>query len=290
METLAAQMPNDPDVMRQLGVAYQKLGNTLGNPNAPNVGDFAGALEQFKRAAEVFARATAAHPDNVVFRRNLAVVQSNTADALLALKRPQEALRSMRAARETFLGLAAAVPLNAAGQNDIAVIHSKMGEMLAANGHTREAAAEYAEAVAVHQRLARNDPANESLQAELATDHNRLATAQVELGQRTEAIANHDAAVEMSRALATSNPKDAELRMAYGLSLTGRGDAYALMARRHIAGAPRRSDLEAAERDYAAGVAVFAALDREVPLVGSDAETFTKAKAELARIRGELGR
>jgi len=290
MEALAAQMPNDPDVMRQLGVGYQKLGNTLGNPNAPNVGDSAGALQQFERAAQVFTRATAAYPDNVVFRRNLAVVQSNTADALLALKRPRDALESIRAARAAFLALAASDPMNAAGQNDIAVIHSKMGEMLAANGRTREAAAEYAEAVAVHQRLAAKDPANESLQAELASDHNRLATAQVELGGRQEAMTNHNVAVEMSRALATSNPKDAELRMAYGLSLTGRGDAFALMARRGTPGASRQADLEAAERDYAAGVAVFAAVDRDVPFTGSDAETFTKAKAELARIRAALGR
>ena len=39
METVAAIAPDDVATIRQLGVAYSKLGNQLGNPNYPNVGD-----------------------------------------------------------------------------------------------------------------------------------------------------------------------------------------------------------------------------------------------------------
>ena len=85
METLAASAPNDPANLRQLGVAHQKLGNTLGNPNAPNVGDFAGALTHLERSAAIFREALAAYPTNAVFRRNLGIVHSNTADVLLAI-------------------------------------------------------------------------------------------------------------------------------------------------------------------------------------------------------------
>ena len=51
MESVAAAAPNDVANIRQLGVAYQKLGNTLGNPNAPNVGDTAGALAALDQSA-----------------------------------------------------------------------------------------------------------------------------------------------------------------------------------------------------------------------------------------------
>ena len=50
MESVAAAAPDDVANIRQLGVAYQKLGNTLGNPNAPNVGDTAGALAALERS------------------------------------------------------------------------------------------------------------------------------------------------------------------------------------------------------------------------------------------------
>jgi tetratricopeptide (TPR) repeat protein len=121
MEALSAASPDDPANQRQLGVAYQKLGNTLGNPNAPNVGDFQGGLEQLEKAAVVMRRAIAAHPDNTLFRRILAVVDSNTADVLVALKRPQEALSRMHKAIDGFNALAVADPTNAAAQNDVAI-------------------------------------------------------------------------------------------------------------------------------------------------------------------------
>ena len=82
METVAAIAPDDVATIRQLGVAHSKLGNQLGNPNYPNVGDPAGALVELERAAAVFEKALPAHPTNAVFRRNLAIAHSNIADVL----------------------------------------------------------------------------------------------------------------------------------------------------------------------------------------------------------------
>ena len=55
---VAAAAPDDVANIRQLGVAYQKLGNTLGNPNAPNIGDHAGA----PRGARAIRRRSSATP------------------------------------------------------------------------------------------------------------------------------------------------------------------------------------------------------------------------------------
>ena len=42
MQALAVTAPDDPANLRQLGVAHHKVGNSLGNPNYPNMGDHAG--------------------------------------------------------------------------------------------------------------------------------------------------------------------------------------------------------------------------------------------------------
>ena len=110
MQEVAATAPDDPANQRQLGIAFQKLGTILGNPNAPNLGDFAGALNQMNQSAAIFRRAVAAHPDNASLRRNLAVVQSNTSDVLLALKRPDEALAQLKESLAGFEALATADP------------------------------------------------------------------------------------------------------------------------------------------------------------------------------------
>ena len=76
MQAVASEDSDDPANLRQLGIAYQKLGNALGNPNAPNVGDFAGALEQFTQSAAVFGRAPPHIPRT---RCSAAISQSSTA-------------------------------------------------------------------------------------------------------------------------------------------------------------------------------------------------------------------
>ena len=60
METLRRRHRADIANLRQLGIAYQKLGNSLGNPNYPNVGDSAGGLEQLEKSTAVLERANGA--------------------------------------------------------------------------------------------------------------------------------------------------------------------------------------------------------------------------------------
>ena len=101
MQALAATAPDDPANLRQLGVAHHKVGNVLGNPNYPNLGDHAGALAEMQQSIAVFERASARYPDNAMFKRNLAVARSNTADILTALGRRDEAMaRGAHGARD----------------------------------------------------------------------------------------------------------------------------------------------------------------------------------------------
>src|SRR5690606_31508429 len=128
MEQLAAREPNDPNTLRQLGVAYQRMGNPLGNPNYPNVGDPAGALEYLEKSVDTFLRASEAHPNNALFRRNFAVASSNMADILGALGRHDDALAREEQALGTFEAQAREDPTNAAARNDLAISWYKMGE------------------------------------------------------------------------------------------------------------------------------------------------------------------
>ena len=56
-----------------------------------------------------------------MFRRNLAVAESNAADILFAMKRGDEALARERRSLAVYEAQAAADPTNAAAQNDLAI-------------------------------------------------------------------------------------------------------------------------------------------------------------------------
>ena len=289
METVAAIAPDDVATIRQLGVAHSKLGNQLGNPNYPNVGDPAGALQELERSAAVFEKALPAHPTNAVFRRNLAIANSNIADVLTALKRPAEALARQRHALTSFEALAAADPANVAARNDVAIGLSKVAEMLDASGHTTDAVREFERALAIHQAMAAADPANDTMKLELASDYNRLATTQAKLGARDAALANHTRAVTMSRDLQRENPANVELSVALGLALAGRADAYVGFTK-SPATPTRAADLAAAERDYAESVGIYTALREAGSIKGSDLETLDTNRKALDNVRKELSR
>ena len=287
MQSLTSVAPDDVANIRQLGVAHQKLGNSLGNPNYPNVGDHTAALEQLEKSADVFRRGLGVHPLNGTFRRNLAVVNSNTADVLLALSRRDEALARQREARTEFQALADADPSNVAARNDLAISLSKIAEMLDADGRSAEAVREYEAALDIHLKLATADPHNATWKLELASDYNRLATVQAKRGERDAALGNHSRAVEMTRELRAANPENVELSVAVALGHLGRGDAFAAFGRRGR-GAARRADLTAAERDYLAGIEVLDRLVQQKSIEGTDVKTLEAAREELARIRADL--
>jgi non-specific serine/threonine protein kinase/serine/threonine-protein kinase len=286
-EKLGASAPDDPANLRQLGIAYQKLGNSLGNPNYPNIGDYAGALEQLQRSIAVFERASKLYPDNALFHRNLAVAQSNTADILIALDRRDEALQRQKMALATFQAQAEADPSNAAAKNDLAISVFKIAEMLGASGEHGEALRHFERALSIHQALAAADPENDALRLEVASDYSALALTQAKLGQRTSALASHFLALTTARELSKANPGNVELRVAVALALTGRGDSYIAFASGEK-GSARSDDLRAAERDYAEAVDILSTLQQEGAIEGTDVETLEKARKELTRIRAGL--
>jgi serine/threonine protein kinase/tetratricopeptide (TPR) repeat protein len=310
MEQLAAREPNDPNNLRQLGVAYQKMGNSLGNPNYPNIGDYAGALDQLEKSVEVFRRASAAYPNNALFRRNYAVANSNAADILGALGRPDAALAREQVALETFQAQAREDPTNAAAKNDLAIGWYKMGEMLDARGRTREALVEYEKAVAIHQTLSAADPGNDRARLELASDLAAVGTVQAKLGMRERSLANHSQAVEMARALSAGNADNVELRVSVALALIGRADASALLAgrgdssafanasadRRSLGGgwsgspaksaeSTRAADLASAEHDYVEAIGILEKLQAERAIEGTDVETLQATRKKLEELR-----
>jgi non-specific serine/threonine protein kinase/serine/threonine-protein kinase len=282
MQQLVAASPNDPDNLRQLGVAHNKMANNLGNPNYPNVGDYQGALTQAAHAVEVFKRASAAYPTNALFRRNLAVATSNEADILTALGRKDEALAREKDAYVTFEAQAREDPTNAAAKNDLAISFFKLGSMLDERNRPAEALAQYEQALAIHQDLSAKDPDNASAKLEVTTDLSAIGGVQAKLGRRAESLANLTRAVETSRALSATNQGNVELKVGIALALIARGDGA--LGARGEGGTPAAADRERAVRDYTEAVAILEKLEAERVIEGTDLETLAKTRQKLVAL------
>jgi non-specific serine/threonine protein kinase/serine/threonine-protein kinase len=287
MEAVAATAPDDLPNMRQLAIVYQKFGNNLGNPNYPNVGESAASLEQLEKSTAVLERANRLHPGNAMFQKNLAVINSNVSDVLMALDRRDEALARQQLALEAFERLAAADPKNVVAKNDLAISVYKVAELLDRAGKLTDAVREYQQALSIHESLMASDPDNDSYKLEVASDYSSLAITQAKLGDRTVSIANHTKAVDICRDLSRQNQSNAELRLSIALALTGRADSRVLLAK--TASHPRsREDLAAAERDFAEAVALMEQLMNQGALEGTDRKTLERVRADLDSVRRQL--
>ena len=273
MERLAAAAPDDQNNVRQLGIAYFKLGNQLGNPNYPNVGDTAGALEQLRRAADVFRKATARYPSNAAIRRNLAIADSAVSDVLQAVNRRDEALATQREALATFEALAAADPTNATARNDIAISESKIGEILDGLGRWSEAIRSQERALSVHQCARR---VGSGQRHHDARGRQRSQPARHDAGQtrRSRGVARqpHPRGQRHARTPGGQRrQRGADRRAGAG---SGRTRRRAAAVRAEAAVPPTRADdLAAAERDYTESVALLAALQESGSIQGTDLTT-----------------
>ena len=53
LDSLAAEAGNDRELQQELAVAYDRVGDVQGNPAAANLGDAAGAIKSYEKAAAI---------------------------------------------------------------------------------------------------------------------------------------------------------------------------------------------------------------------------------------------
>lgn len=70
-EELQSLMPREPKVKRNLATSHLRIGDTLGNPDFPNLGDQRGAREHYEKnlalTRELYESASATWEDRVAF-------------------------------------------------------------------------------------------------------------------------------------------------------------------------------------------------------------------------------
>ena len=273
MRELTDREPADATNLRQLAVAYHKLGNQLGNPNYPNIGDHQGALENLEQSEAVLRKGAELYPSNAVFARNLGVVHSNLSDVLLALKRTDEALTQQRLANTAFRSLSDVDPADTAAKNDLAISTFKLAQMLEESGKLDEAVARYETALSLHEQLSASDAQNDRFKAELASDLSGLAHATAKQGRAAAAIARHERAVALSREVSAADPGNAEKRFAVAAALVERAESLALLRQ------PAQ-----ASRDYREAIAIMERFEHDGMLEGTDITTLAEARAALAKL------
>jgi eukaryotic-like serine/threonine-protein kinase len=148
MEKLAASEPHNASLRRDLMLAYGHLADVSGNPNLENLGDRAGALQAYRRAAEIGKGLYEGDPANEQAGADYGIVLSRVATAM-----DNSDLKAKVAAyRESLrvLGNVARISAtNLSFQLYLAYGNQQMGDTLKVSGDLAGAEKAYSEAATI---------------------------------------------------------------------------------------------------------------------------------------------
>ena len=72
LDSLSKEASNDLELQRELAAAYEKVGDVQGNPSSPNIGDFKGATESYKKSQNIRRNLLEKEPNDLAEQGRLA--------------------------------------------------------------------------------------------------------------------------------------------------------------------------------------------------------------------------
>jgi tetratricopeptide (TPR) repeat protein len=274
LEMAAAAEPRDASLRRALMLAYGHVGDVLGNPDMRNLGDRGGALEAYRRAAEIGRRLYESDRSDQRTAAGYGIVLSqmeaamDDKDSLQKLGVQRESLRVLdEAARNS--------PEDVTLQLHRALVALHLGDTLSAAGSIEDARLAYLDSAAIAE--AGLKPGHGSLLVPFMRSNERLAVNAVTRARRADAL------VFAARALRATEhpPADAASARAGARGCSAMGLTYVALLRSPMRHPGDREDALAWLRKAADG---WHAAESDSALEAQDQREMREVEEALTRI------
>lgn len=199
---LADASPADSAAQMAVAIGHLKLGDILGNPNFLNLGDQAGALQNYDATLNILVSLHARSPSDAKTRRYLGMIH----ERIGAMRELQEdtrgALLEYQSSAAIRVPLAAEFPNETPIVRDAAIAYEKLGNAMAASGDWEAALENRHKALEIFRNLAEADPKDFAAQRSLAISYIHLgdlfgSPEGPNLGRQAEAIAAYQRANDL---------------------------------------------------------------------------------------------
>jgi eukaryotic-like serine/threonine-protein kinase len=189
-------------IRKALAVSYQRIGDTLGNPNFPNLGDVKSALENFRKMQEMFEKLASEAPADSEARHSVAIGFEKMGDVLAGSGDLAGSLKFYRKELAEDQRIVSSDPSNVLFARDLYVPYEKIGMTLVKTGDLTEAVQNYGEALKICERLAAVDPENVGARNDLINVLTLLATATAKENHMADARRYQLKSLNLQKALA----------------------------------------------------------------------------------------
>ena len=201
LDKLAGEAGNDPDLLRELAESYLRLGDVLGRPYRPNLGDTEGALASYRKAQALMERTMALRPDDAVSQEGLLQSYMNVSRILERQKKVTDGIAVLQRAIHLAEALHARDPRKLKHTEDLSRVTQYLGQaQYQMADQTRSAAGfqqaleTYQKALAIHQSA--GPQASESWQRGLSIRYQYIGYALLALGDCTGDVSYYQRALD----------------------------------------------------------------------------------------------
>ncbi len=270
LERLSQEVRGDRALQRELATAYLKVGDVQGRPGFPNLGDFAGALDSYRKSLALRAPLLQAAPGDIELQREQANNLDRLGDALRMNGSLGSALEHYRQALALREPLAAAAH-DSQARADLGSSLQRLGDATALSGNRAEALKLQQRALQLISAVAAAAPQDTAARRNHYIALIKLGDRQGATGDKPAMLASYRQALALAETAAAAAPNDARAQREFAV-------AYDKLGNGLLASGEWAQALDAYRRAFAI---------RE-KLAAADAQN-VEAQRDLATSYGKLG-
>jgi eukaryotic-like serine/threonine-protein kinase len=263
IEGLERKFPGDSSRTRMLMFAYSHLGDMLGNPQFPNLGDYAGAVTAYERMSHIADATAAVDKENAFAQLDAAMSAGRLGGLRLSQGDPAAALPPLQKAVTGLEAVVARDPNNRSNAVYFSANAELAGDAEQALAKFKEAETYYARSIAVIEPVTRADPKNLSASANLTESYLKFGLALSQEGNRAALERINAALMEVER-LHGVHPEDPRVTLRWARCFGGRALAgYRLAMLTGVSAEARAEGLRQARQDVRRADEIVAGVPEE---------------------------
>ena len=239
LDALAKEAKGDLSLQRELGAAYEKVGDVQGGFRSSNLGDVPGSIASYRKSLAIRQAVVAADPENAAAERELITSHGKLSDVLMGAGDRAGSLDQLHQLLPIAERLSAADPKNLADRRNLAGAYLDYGWKRADAANWKTGVDDCRKAAAMLESLVAAEPGDKRTRRVLALAYERIGDLLSTYGQQhAESLAMHKKALAIEDDLLKQDPQNTTLRrlkawetVDIGDELLAQGDASAGLAK-----------------------------------------------------------
>ncbi len=130
LNTLSRDAERNPELMKEISVAYRKLGDIQGAPYGSNLGQSSGAMMSYQRALEMQESLLHANPADIEMQKQMGTTAMQIADSYYSRGNYEGALKYYRRSQSAYEVVSSLEPLSSLWKTRLALLYVRSDSML----------------------------------------------------------------------------------------------------------------------------------------------------------------